>query len=439
MSKITEKGMVKMVCKRIFISLIAVILFSLTFVSFALASDYKSEVRVGLKYNSADAVSMSSRGGMNVYNAVTGEVLFYEAAGTELLIKGVGAGFCSDGKFYADSASKISVQPQNNETIFCNGVEYRGYIFLEMMQDGTIVLVNILGTDDYVASVLGKEMSYSWPKEALKAQAVCARNFVLCRTSHKNHGFDVCATTHCQVYGGIKSEHENTRQAVNETKRILAKYNGEVVPLYFFATSGGATEDVKNVWGSSVGYLKSVQDTYENPEKASKYRWSVSLTRAEIEEKLRNAGATIGNLRSIKVDSVTNTGRVLSLTFSGDAGSYTAKLEKCRTILGVYSQRFSVFGEASAPVVTTAGNITGGYRAIDSSQTVQAAGARAIMGNGVIAGISADNQGSENYRIEGGGYGHGVGMSQWGARAMAENGFTYDSILKHYFTDIVLE
>jgi len=424
-----------------FISGFMMLLFLSCFlISGAEASEYKSEIRVGIKYNgtSENSVKLSSQQAVNVYNAVTGEVLYTSAAGEELIIKGEASAFLCDGKFYAGSASKISVQTQNGATIFCDGIEYRGYIFLEMGADGNITVVNILGTDDYVASVLGKEMSYSWPIEALKAQAVCARNFVLCRTAHRGQDFDVCATTHCQVYGGVVSEHENTRRAVNETKGVLAKYNGEVVPLYFFATSGGQTEDVKNVWGSSVGYLKSVSDSYENPEKASKYTWSVTLSRAEIENKLNAAGQNIGNLRSINIDETSQTGRVLKLTFFGDAGSYTAKLEKCRTTLGLFSQRFNIIPQFDNPVVTTAGKTQTALSAIDASGIVKPSGIRAINGSGTVLDIVSGNDGAQSYRIDGGGYGHGVGMSQWGAHGMAENGFAYDAILRHYFNGIVL-
>ena len=174
-------------------------------------------------------------------------------------------GFAAMGKFDGSGIPKISLQPQNGNFIICDGKPYRGYIYLERRENGELLLINYVGTDDYVSSVLGKEMSYSWPIEALKAQAVCARNFVLCRGNvHKGYGFDVCATTHCQVYGGVESEHENTRRAVNETKGVLAKYNGQVVALYFFATSGGKTESVENVWGRPYGYRANFDRNFRN-------------------------------------------------------------------------------------------------------------------------------------------------------------------------------
>ena len=210
--------------KKVIISL----LFSLILLfSVAYATDYRSEVSVGLKYGSSagNAATLLSPGGLTVYDAAVGTVLYTAQPNEELYIQMGSTGFASWNKFDASGVTKISVQPPQGGTIVYDGKGYRGYIYRERRPDGELLVINYVGTDDYVTSVLGKEMSYTWPKEALKAQSVCARNFVLTRGSaHKSYGFDVCSTTHCQVYGGVASEHENTRQAVNETKGVLGKY-----------------------------------------------------------------------------------------------------------------------------------------------------------------------------------------------------------------------
>ncbi len=408
----------------------------------AYASDYRSEIAVGLKYgeNAGDTVNVSSESGLNIYDAAVGTLLYTAQPWEEVRVQMGSTGFASSGKFDASGIAKISVQPVGGGIISCDAKKYRGYIYLERTQKGELLTINYVGTDDYVSSVLGKEMSYTWPIEALKAQAVCARNFVLCRGNvHKKaYGFDVCSTTHCQVYGGLESEHENTRRAVEETKGVLAKYNGEVVALYFFATSGGHTEDVENVWGSPYGYLKAVADTYENPQKASRYTWKETFTKEQIEEKLGAAGVDIGTLKNITVDSSTASGRVTQLTFHGSSGTHTVKREKCRTILGLYSQKFTIMPDSINSLVTTSGNAVAPYYACTSSGTGSIAGYSVISGNGTIGNINVNSSSAKSYTINGGGYGHGVGMSQWGARGMAENGFTYDAILNHYFTDIQL-
>ena len=407
----------------------------------AMASTYKTEVKVGIKYGSSagSSVKVSSGSGLNVYDAVTGNILYQALAGEEVNISMWANGFASANKFDASGIYKISVQVPGGGIISCDGQRYRGYIYIEKTSGGELLVINYVGTDDYVTSVLGKEMSYSWPLEALKAQAICARNFVLCRGSaHKNYGFDVCTTVHCQVYGGVASEHENTRRAVNETKGKLVYYNGNIVPLYFFATSGGQTEDVKNVWGSEIGYLKSVPDTYENPEKASRYRWSATLTRQEIESKLKANGMNIGTLKSISIDSQTSSGRVTQMTFHGTAGSQSVKREKCRTIFGFYSQKFDVQADSVSQLITAYGEAKAPLYALSADGISGVAGYSVLSESG-LSTINVSGAGyAEKYNFSGGGYGHGVGMSQWGARGMAENGFTYDKILHHYFTGIEL-
>lgn len=406
------------------------------------ASDYKSEVSVGLKYGPSAGKNLivSSTSGVNIFDAVTGAVIYTSQPDEKIDIQMGSTGFAAFEKFDASGISRISVQSMGENIVECDGTKYRGYIYAERRNNGELLVINYVGTDDYVSSVLGKEMSYTWPKEALKAQAVCARNFVLTRGStHKEYGFDVCKTTHCQVYGGISSEHENTRQATEETKGILAKYNDELVGLYFFATSGGETEDVENVWGSKYGYLRSVEDSYENPEKASKYKWTTEFTREEIESRLKSYGAEIGSLENITIDSTTDSGRVTKMTFHGSDNDYTVKLEKCRTVLGLYSQKFTISSDSVSTLTTTAGTASAPYYALSSQGVGGIAGFSVINGQNKLETLEINESKANNYVINGGGYGHGVGMSQWGARGMAENGFTYDQILMHYFTDIELE
>lgn len=408
----------------------------------ASAYEYKSEVSVGIKYGSSsgNSVTLSSSGGVDVYDATGGALLYSSQPGEAVTIEMGATGFASWNKFDGSGYSKISIQPITGNIINCDGVEYRGYIYLERRSDGDLLVINYVGIDEYVSSVLGKEMSYTWPMEALKAQAVCARNFVLTRGSaHREYGFDVCTSTHCQVYGGVKSEHENTRRAVEETSGVIATYNGEIVGLYFFATSGGVTEDVENVWGGKYGYLRSVEDTYENPEKASRYSWTITYSKEQIEEKLLKSGVDIGKLTEIEISSVSDSGRVLQMTFHGTKDSYTVKKEKCRTILGLYSQKFTIRGAGDNCIYTTSGSAKTPLYALTANGTKAISEYSAITNGGIISNVKIDTYSSDNYTINGGGYGHGVGMSQWGARGMAENGFTYDQILHHYFTDIELE
>ena len=191
----------------------------------------------------------------------------------------------------------------------------------------------------------------------------------------------------------MNSESPNIKAAVDAVSGQAAHYAGDLVQLYFFATSGGATEDVSNVWGSVSPYLVSVPDPYEPADRASRYTWSTVLTSWEIQSKLADKGIYIGEITNVTVDEVTPAGRALTLTITGTEGSHTVRRESCRTILGLSSQWFTV-----NPYYDEAGTLC--------------------------------------FAIDGRGYGHGVGMSQWGAYGMAMQGFSYVDILVHYFPGI---
>lgn len=341
----------------------------------------------------AENATFSGENGLTFYNAVTGQWLYAAAPEETVTVTAHDSGFSAEGKFNAE-AEMLSVISVNQAPISWNGRKYRGYFRLDR-QGGEFTVVNFVHMDNYLYSVLGREMSDSFPQEALKAQAICAKNFALGeRGRHGN--YDLCATTHCQAYSGVDAESADTVAAVAAVSGQAAYYDGKIAPLYFFATSGGVTEDIKNVWGSDIPYLKSVQDPYEPLDKASNLEWTKVMTAAEIEDRLTSRGIYIGKLIDIHADETAPTGRITALTFTGTEGSHTVYRESCRTTLGLNSQWFW---------------LEPGYN--DSGEPI--------------------------YTISGRGWGHAVGMSQWGAYGMAQAGFNYIDILTHYFTGIYVQ
>lgn len=401
-------------------------------------------VKVGLKYGSSAVTSavFKSDYGLNFYNAVTGELFYTSAAGEAVEVSKSGAGYASPGKFSAESAEKLSVQSVNKTPITYGSDAYRGYFLLDRSSGGNITVINIVAMNHYLYSVLGKEMSPSFPIEALKAQAICAKNFVWGESGrHSEYGFDVCATTHCQVYSGISGESESTIAAVDAVGDKAAWYNGEIVPLYFFATSGGMTESVENVWGMEIPYLVSVDDPYEPADKASKYTWSTTLTGAEIGSRLAAKGYDVGEVTEITVEETSASGRVTKLTFNGTNGSKTVTREACRSAIGtdkIYSQRFTVSGDGPSGGVMTTGGALGGGQVLTADGIKPMAGKSIISADG-ISEFSAGTATGSSFTFNGRGYGHGVGMSQWGAYGMAQQGYSYEEILKHYFTGIEIK
>ncbi len=330
---------------------------------------------------------------------------------------------------------------------------YRGGFESKILSGGKLTVVNVVPVEEYLYSVVCREMSPSWEVEALKAQAVCARNFALRRINyHSKFGFDVCRTVCCQAYSTTADNSESVHTAVDETRGELLFYNNEVVQTVYSSSMGKRTEDVKNVWGSNFPYLVSVENPYEDTENIYNGKWSKSLTKARATEIMKTGGYDIGDVTNISVIERTEADSVLKLQVTGTKGSKVFERERCRTIFSeaTYSQRYTVSngGTKTYPAVV----ITDG----DKIRTVDTNKISVLGGNGNISTLVNDcaaynGKSKKQYKTEttagdpdtfvftGEGWGHGVGMSQYGAKGMAAAGFTYDEILKHYYTGTHLE
>lgn len=433
-------------------------------------------VRVGLAY---DTTAMAAPQLQNVdgtgYDIGTMNGTSFSAATsvsqTRLTIKPQGTGLAvldtdSGQVLYQTSGTTLAISPRGTLTWF-NKYKYRGD-FVYTRTGNAVTVVNYVGLEDYIKGVIPYEMSASWPKEALKAQAVCARSYADGQMDrHKSQGFDVCNSTHCQVYKGANSATANSDAAVDETQGKYIYENDKKVVGYFFSSDGGATESSVNVWGGNYAYLTGKVDPYENTAAASNGVWSVTLTAAEVQSKLQSAGYSIGTIQSVQVTKRTAVGNVNELTITDTSGKQVVlSKDKCRTALGLNSIRYTVNGLGSTQAVTSNSAANGlyinGTRATDGSLY-------AVSGNGTVSAIGSANgktaltgtgtqtittttSGSQttmntadpaatgaSYTFSGTGWGHGVGMSQYGAKAMAEQGYTYDQILQFYFTGVTVK
>lgn len=333
---------------------------------------------------------------------------------------------------------------------WCKGYKYYGGFSYERTVGGVISVFNMVELEDYVKGVLPYEMSNSWPLEALKAQAVCARTYAF---SSRHSGFDVCTGTHCQTYKGVKSDgHDNSDAAVMETAGECMYYDGDYAIAYYNSCNGGASESAENVWGSPIGYLIGKQDPYEASvaSKISGYDYIVSYTAKSLTSRLQSKGYNIGSVKDMTVSSFTPSGNVYSVTITDTAGkTITLTGEKCRTVLGANSQRFTVNGAEAATGYAVNGTESlaslNGASVISGGGTVSKLGDSAALymitsagKQGIIAAPSGGYDGAQNrdFVISGSGNGHNVGMSQWGAYAMAKQNFDYEDILTFYFTDV---
>ncbi|MBQ4161074.1 MAG: SpoIID/LytB domain-containing protein [Clostridia bacterium] len=329
----------------------------------------------------------------------------------------------------------------NFGTTKVNGRSYRGYILADRVNSSAIAIVNLVHFDDYTASVVGSEMYSTWPIEALKAQAVIARTYATTVKSYKNYGIDVTDDTRTQAYNGISNEKASTRQAAQETTGILVMYKGKPAQTYFTASSGGKTADVYSAWGGGAGldYLKSVPDTYENTEKIPNGVWSVSYTAAEIEQKLAAKGVNIGNITNIYVSDRGADERVRQLTFVGTAGTHSVKFESCRTLLSLKSQYYYIQSPSSNMFIISG---TGVQNVSGTAYVLGASGTKAVGQTAYVLGADGTQQvalgGGSDYVFDGRGHGHGIGLSQYGAKGMAEAGFNFREIIAHYYPGTTL-
>jgi stage II sporulation protein D len=331
--------------------------------------------------------------------------------------------------------------PDKVPTVYFNTRNYRGNIYIRRMATGVVNVANQLGFEEYLYGVVPSEMPNSWPMEALKAQAVAARNYGLYNFGkHASDGYDVDSSTDCQAYEGYSHENARTTQAVNETAGKLVLYNDKIIPAYFHSSSGGRTEDSENVWSYNLPYIRGVDDSYGL---GSPYdNWTKKFDKAAIKAKLTAAKIDVGDITDLVPLEISENGRVTKLQIVGTTGSQVLEKEKVRSIFG-YSDIKSTWYNISTDADLFVKDGTNNKPELNRASEVYV-----VSATGVTKLSSPNNQFSikdqstvitsniipQYYSFNGHGWGHGLGMSQYGAKGMAEAGFNYVQILEHYFT-----
>jgi len=268
----------------------------------------------------------------------------------------------------------------------------RGEIIVQV-RGQRIEVLNRIGIEDYVASTVGGEMSSSWPTEALRAQAVAARTYVLYEANrHRNQAWDVRATAASQVYRGMEAETPETRSATTATKGQFLSYEGDPILAVFHSTAGGRTATAGEVWGEDLPYLRVVE--VEDEDDAPHTYWRTVFRRRAMAEILEAAGISVGELQDVSVEGRTASGRVKFLVVTGTTGTRRLGGSELRRLLGGLSIRSTLFEV---------------------------------------------HESEDEFVFVGSGHGHGVGMSQWGARAMARHGSSYKRILARFYPGTRLE
>lgn len=231
----------------------------------------------------------------------------------------------------------VTMKPGSGGVIV-DGVTYKGALLIEKGSGG-LNIINTIDVEEYLKGVLKSEMSPTWPKEALKAQAVLARTYTL--ASKKHGGCDVCATTHCQVYGGAADESPVIVQAVNETKGQILVYNGGPAQVFYFSDSGGMTTGSESVWGSAIPYLTPKADPVPND--SPNQTWQATLSMQQIGSKLTAAGCGVGTLKSLRPVKRDKSGRIVQIEIKGSAGTKVISGNQFRAAVGATVVKSALF------------------------------------------------------------------------------------------------
>ncbi|MEO1134154.1 MAG: SpoIID/LytB domain-containing protein [Cyanobacteria bacterium J06639_1] len=297
----------------------------------------------------------------------------------------------ADGKLSAGKAidaTQLVLQPNDPDGfVYINDRAYRGSLSLFPSASG-ILAVNYVELEPYVSSVVGGEVGSGFEFEAMKAQAVASRTYVLHHQQRRlGDRYDIGSTAAAQVYRGVADESSDTWAAARDTEREVLTYEGRLIDAVFHASSGGATENAEDIWGFALPYLRSVKDNWQE----ALQPWTETIPLASLADFLRDANlGDLGEIEGLTVSSKTATGRATAIALQGEKGKKVVPADEFAHHFNLKSTFFSLDAQPEKVV------------------------------------------------IAGTGWGHGVGMSQWGAFGLAKQGWTYRQILAYYFQGVGL-
>ncbi len=404
------------------------------------------------------AVTGESDYGITVVNTLTGAILFEldQGAGTTLGVVPLGG--------------------TETRTWF-KGYQYNGGFRYDRPEGGAMHVANIVPLEQYVAAVLSREFVPSWPDEALKAAACCIRTFAATGGQHST--FDVCNDTCCQVYRGVYlgAQWEHLLELCRQTAGQRIYYNGAPILATYHSSNGGATASSAETWGVDYPYLQSVYDPFESTVETGTKNWSRSYSLAELTELARLWGADCGSITQVYVSSYSARGLVTELTFVDSSGRTFIFTGDDTLMLDAdyYSRRYVVIPPGGSATVTDVGMgaVTGGgtaaveiatdgdfvvydgqsVRTVETVSVLTAAGTETLTGAAAVTSGGAASDAaypaaefstrviyndSNGYLVYGSGWGHNVGLSAYGAYAMAQQGYTYRQILQYSYQGVTI-
>ena len=296
------------------------------------------------------------------------------------------------GFLYVDGerlGQRFRITTLQDDHFVLEGNQYRGDVLFVAKQNKVLV-INVLDVEEYLRGVIGEEMIQSWPLEALKAQAVAARTYAIneIRSPMSSAEYDICASTACQLYKGVEAEYENTDRAVMQTQGLVLTFNGHIAETPYHADSGGRVASSYEVWSQQIPYLDSKVDiSYSSPFA----NWQYDFDATKVAEHLSKQGYALGTIQSMSIHQVSGSSRVTHLNIQGSTGAVELRgrvLQDWIRSFGLKSTYFEMVGPMT---------------------------------------------------VRGQGFGHGVGMSQYGAKAQASNNKDFKAILAFYYPQTTME
>ncbi|MGY3836107.1 SpoIID/LytB domain-containing protein [Bacillus atrophaeus] len=377
-----------------------------------------------------DFIGSTSSISANVENTLADE--FYLADGTNYNLN------ISNGKLNLENiktyGNSLRIKPETYSTsnrISLNGKEYLGTVNFSIESSKYIRPVNEnIPFEDYLKGVVPNEMPASWSLEALKAQSVAARTYSITKA-----GSTVADTTAFQVYGGY-SWNANSTKAVEQTKGKVLKYNGSLITAAYSSSNGGYTEASNEVWASSVPYLIAKKDT-KDPQST----WTLTLSKKQLDtnsldlNKPASWWSSTNETNSAQLAGIKNW-----IMKNKETSAASLKIKSIEDLSFSGTTQGQRAKTASLKVNYIVKNSTGSYDSNKSTTiTVPVTELRTMIGASAFKSTYVTvKKDTSKYTISGKGYGHGIGMSQYGAKARAESGDSYSTILKFYYPGTTL-
>ncbi|MBU2541543.1 MAG: SpoIID/LytB domain-containing protein [Candidatus Omnitrophica bacterium] len=378
--------MVKEIIRRILLLLI----FSCFFFVFAFDSSAASFVRVAV-FKDASKLTLDVDASFRITTVEDDLELLKLDKASGLLIETIDKGFNIGSNNIGKE--RIEITRDDDGFISINDRLFRGRLRFIKKDASNFFVVNYIELEDYIRGVLYHEISHLWPEESIKAQAVVVRTFALSKM-HDNRlkEYDLTNDTYSQVYGGRTSERWRTNKGVDATGGEVLKLDGKIFPTYYHAACGGHTEDVSNLWDVDIASLKGVTCPYcaDSPH----FKWDIYIDFKRLQEKLNAAGLRVGKIESIEIVERSLSNRVLKL------------------------------------------------KIISATDTIEISGKalREILGPKILRSTNFQIESSGDFVLfKGFGWGHGVGLCQWGAYFMGKQGHDYRQILEYYYHGAKIE